>query len=37
MLLLGLRKRLEDPALTAAERRRIVDDIRELERRMGLD
>jgi hypothetical protein len=37
MLLLGLKRQLEDPALPEAEKQRLVEKIRELEQKMGMD
>lgn len=37
MMLLGLRRRLAAKDLSEAERRRIAERIRELERRLGMD
>ncbi len=37
MRLLGLKRRLEDPALTDDERRRLEAEIQALEREMGMD
>ncbi len=37
MLLLGLKRQFEDPALPESEKRRIAEKIRELERKMGMD
>jgi hypothetical protein len=37
MLLLGLKRQLEDPRLVESERIRIAESVRELEQRMGLD
>jgi hypothetical protein len=37
MMLLGLKKRLEDNELSDEERRAIVEEIRKLESAMGLD
>lgn len=36
MILLGLVRKLEDPALSEAERNQIQEQIRDLERRMGM-
>ena len=37
MLLLGMKRQLEDPALPDAEKQRLIEKIRELERQMGMD
>lgn len=37
MILLGLRRRLEDPGTPEAEKSRIAEKVRELERKMGMD
>lgn len=37
MILLGLKRRLADPALPEAEKRQIAAQIRDLEKRMGMD
>jgi hypothetical protein len=37
MILLGLRRQLEDPALPEAKRMHIIKKIRELEQQMGMD
>lgn len=37
MLLLGLRRQLEDPTLPDKEKRRLAEQIRELEQKMGMD
>ena len=37
MLLLGLKRQLEDPGLPESERTRIAERVRELERQMGMD
>lgn len=37
MVLLGLKRQLEDPALPEAERMCIAEKVRELERQMGMD
>lgn len=37
MILLGLKRQLEDPGLPDSEKIRIARDVRELERQMGMD
>ncbi len=37
MLLLGLKRQLEDPALSEGQKRRIAETVRELEMQMGMD
>ena len=37
MLLLGLKRQLEDPDLSEADKQRLVEEIRELEQKMGMD
>lgn len=37
MILLGLKRQLEDPGLPESERMRIAERIRELEQQMGMD
>jgi hypothetical protein len=37
MILLGLKRQLQDPALPEPERMRIAEKVRELERQMGMD
>lgn len=37
MTLLGLRRRLENPGLTEAEKKRIEQEIKMLEKQMGMD
>ena len=37
MLLLGLRRQMEDPGLPETEKRRIAQKVRELEKQMGMD
>ena len=37
MLLLGLRRRLEDPSLAEAEREEIIEEIKKLESAMGMN
>ena len=37
MLLLGLKRRLETPDLSESEKRRLTEEIRELEKKMGMD
>ena len=37
MLLLGLKRQLEDPGLPESERARIAERVRELEQQMGMD
>jgi hypothetical protein len=37
MVLLGLKRRLEDPGLPESERMHITEKIRELEQQMGMD
>lgn len=37
MVLLGLKRRLEDPGLSEAEKRPLAETVRRLERQMGLD
>lgn len=37
MMLLGLRRRLEEPDLDEVEKRRISEKVRELELQMGMD
>ena len=37
MLLLGLRRQLEDPELPEGQKRRIADTIHELETQLGMD
>ena len=37
MMLLGLRRQLEAPDLNETEKRRIIEEIRELELQMGMD
>jgi hypothetical protein len=37
MILLGLRRRLNEKDLTAEERERLMSEIRELEAEMGMD
>jgi hypothetical protein len=37
MILLGLKRQLEDPGLPETRRMHIVEEIRELKRQMGMD
>ena len=37
MLLLGLKRQLEDPTLPETEKQRLSEKIRELEKKMGMD
>jgi hypothetical protein len=37
MILLGLKRQLEDPMLPETQRVQVAEKIRELERRMGMD
>jgi hypothetical protein len=37
MMLLGLKRQLEDPGLAETERIRLAEKVRELEQQMGLD
>ena len=37
MMLLGLKRQLEDPELPESDRMRIADRVRELEQQMGMD
>lgn len=37
MLLLGLQRQLADPDLTEAQRARLIERIRDLEAKMGMD
>ena len=37
MILLGLKRQLEDPELPESERMRIAEKVRELEQQMGMD
>lgn len=37
MLLLGLKRQLEDPLLPEAEKRCLAEKVRELEKQMGMD
>ena len=37
MLLLGLKRQVEDPALPETEKQRLGEQIRELEKKMGMD
>ena len=37
MILLGLKRQLEDPVLPDAQRVHVAEKIRELERQMGMD
>ena len=37
MRLLGLRRRLEKQDLTEEERRRVLEEVREIERKMAMD
>ncbi len=37
MVLLGLRKRLNNPDLTKEEKASLLKDIKEIEKRMGMD
>jgi hypothetical protein len=37
MILLGLKRQLEDPELPEAEKMRIAEKVRELEQQMGMD
>jgi len=37
MMLLGLRRQLEEPDLNEAEKGRIIEKVRELELQMGMD
>ncbi|GAB6904857.1 conserved hypothetical protein [Desulfosarcina cetonica] len=37
MILLGLKRRLTDPQLSEADRLRLTEEIRELEKQMGMD
>lgn len=37
MMLLGLKRRLEDPELPDAEKKRLYEKVRQLERQMGMD
>jgi len=37
MILLGLKRRLQDPELTEADRIRIAASVRDLEQQMGMD
>jgi hypothetical protein len=37
MILLGLKRQLEDPGLSESEKLHIVERVRELEQQMGMD
>jgi hypothetical protein len=37
MMLLGMKRQLEDPGLPESERIRIAERVRELEQQMGMD
>lgn len=37
MLLLGLKRQIEDPTLSETEKQRLAEKIRELEQKMGMD
>ena len=37
MILLGMKRQMEDPGLPQAEKIRIAEKIRELEQQMGMD
>ena len=37
MMLLGLKRQLEDPDLPPTEKNRIAEKVSELERQMGMD
>lgn len=37
MILLGLKRQLTDPDLSKAEKRLIADEIKAVERQMGMD
>ncbi|BBO71703.1 hypothetical protein DSCA_56330 [Desulfosarcina alkanivorans] len=37
MMLLGLKRQLEDPKLPEPDRMRIAERVRELEQQMGMD
>lgn len=37
MLLLGLKRQLEDATLSEADKQRLAEKIRELEHQMGMD
>jgi hypothetical protein len=37
MLLLGLKRQLEDPTLSEREKQLLTERIRELEQKMGMD
>ena len=37
MRLLGLKRKLEEPGLTAEERKRVVEEISRLEAKMGME
>jgi hypothetical protein len=37
MLLLGLKRQLEDPTLSETEKKQLIEKIAELEQEMGMD
>ena len=37
MILLGLKRQLEDPDLSPSEKKHIADEVRELQQQMGMD
>lgn len=37
MLLLGLKRQLEDPTLSETEKQHLAEKIRKLEKKMGMD
>ena len=37
MILLGLKRQLENPGLTESERMRIAEKVRQLEQQIGMD
>lgn len=37
MLLLGLKRQLEDPSLSETEKKQLIEKIAELEQQMGMD
>jgi hypothetical protein len=37
MMLLGLKRRLEDPEMSEAEKKRLYEKVCQLERQMGMD